>query len=443
MRRQAAPEGIAQRRCDVLDRQQPADPRAPFHLNPCSACRRTRGWSAWRASGRRCRALGAPTRSAARSPRRRWGGEGGRSGGLGFWPRDDWTCGLARHCWRGRAGRSGAGQGRAGQGRAGQEEAGAALGRRCCQALPLVGPQRCCALAARLPHAPSTTAAADGLASPPLQRGPAGRDAPRAVLLPVGHHAAPARFLSPRGHGAGQHRAAAPAAGEHPLQVRLMDGRRQVRRAGCQSVRRREGRARRSAPPSPSVLPRPHPCPYLTPHTPPPCTTRAPAQRPPSPPLPCTLLLSNSARTLLEAQAPGAGQPAPRRGSPPPHTPHPTPPPTHTTYPHPRALRDGNPNVTHETTRDVIVLARLEAVNYYFSAIERLMFDLSAWRCSPELKVRPFHAASRRRLGAAGGKGGGLLAGRLLAPLARGFPAPRPPPPRQPAPARCSSQQRG
>jgi phosphoenolpyruvate carboxylase len=43
--------------------------------------------------------------------------------------------------------------------------------------------------------------------------------------------------------------------------------------------------------------------------------------------------------------------------------------------------------VTHDTTRDVCVLARLEAVNYYFKAVERLMFDLSIWRCTPELKV--------------------------------------------------------
>jgi len=48
--------------------------------------------------------------------------------------------------------------------------------------------------------------------------------------------------------------------------------------------------------------------------------------------------------------------------------------------------RDGNPNVTSETTRDVVIIARLEAVNSYFKAIETLMFDLSIWRCSPALK---------------------------------------------------------
>ncbi len=31
--------------------------------------------------------------------------------------------------------------------------------------------------------------------------------------------------------------------------------------------------------------------------------------------------------------------------------------------------RDGNPNVTSETTRDVVVLARLEAVNAYFRQV--------------------------------------------------------------------------
>ncbi|KAI8473664.1 MAG: PEPCase 1 [Monoraphidium minutum] len=49
--------------------------------------------------------------------------------------------------------------------------------------------------------------------------------------------------------------------------------------------------------------------------------------------------------------------------------------------------RDGNPNVTAATTRDVCILARLEAVNHYFVVVESLMFDLSIWRCSPELKA--------------------------------------------------------
>ncbi|MEW5318243.1 MAG: hypothetical protein WDW38_009481 [Sanguina aurantia] len=48
--------------------------------------------------------------------------------------------------------------------------------------------------------------------------------------------------------------------------------------------------------------------------------------------------------------------------------------------------RDGNPNVTSDTTRDVVIIARLEAVNCYFKGVEALMFDLSMWRCTQELK---------------------------------------------------------
>ena len=58
--------------------------------------------------------------------------------------------------------------------------------------------------------------------------------------------------------------------------------------------------------------------------------------------------------------------------------------------------RDGNPNVTADTTRDVVVLARLEAVNAYFNTVEALMFDLSMWRCSPELKAYAVKLASRQ-----------------------------------------------
>jgi phosphoenolpyruvate carboxylase len=50
--------------------------------------------------------------------------------------------------------------------------------------------------------------------------------------------------------------------------------------------------------------------------------------------------------------------------------------------------RDGNPFVTPETTRDVVITARLSAVNLFFTAIEQLMFELSNWRCSKEMKVR-------------------------------------------------------
>ena len=57
--------------------------------------------------------------------------------------------------------------------------------------------------------------------------------------------------------------------------------------------------------------------------------------------------------------------------------------------------RDGNPNVTSDTTRDVVILARLEAVNAYFTSVEALMFDLSMWRASPELKAYATKLASR------------------------------------------------
>ena len=49
--------------------------------------------------------------------------------------------------------------------------------------------------------------------------------------------------------------------------------------------------------------------------------------------------------------------------------------------------RDGNPFVTPETTREVVITARLSAVNLYFQQIEQLMFDLSTWRCNAELQV--------------------------------------------------------
>ncbi|KAG0575701.1 hypothetical protein KC19_5G024900 [Ceratodon purpureus] len=50
--------------------------------------------------------------------------------------------------------------------------------------------------------------------------------------------------------------------------------------------------------------------------------------------------------------------------------------------------RDGNPRVTPDVTRDVCLLARLMAANLYFAQIEDLMFELSMWRCSDELKQR-------------------------------------------------------
>ena len=50
--------------------------------------------------------------------------------------------------------------------------------------------------------------------------------------------------------------------------------------------------------------------------------------------------------------------------------------------------RDGNPFVTATCTRDVTYLARITAVNLYFSAIQNILFSLSMWRCTDKLKVR-------------------------------------------------------
>eukprot|EP00271_Cylindrocystis_brebissonii_P023319 TRINITY_DN9635_c0_g1_i1.p1 TRINITY_DN9635_c0_g1~~TRINITY_DN9635_c0_g1_i1.p1 ORF type:complete len:988 (-),score=306.83 TRINITY_DN9635_c0_g1_i1:1321-4284(-) len=49
--------------------------------------------------------------------------------------------------------------------------------------------------------------------------------------------------------------------------------------------------------------------------------------------------------------------------------------------------RDGNPRVTADVTRDVVLLARLMAANLYCMQIEDLMFELSMWRASDELKA--------------------------------------------------------
>ncbi|KAJ7231706.1 hypothetical protein O6H91_Y456700 [Diphasiastrum complanatum] len=60
--------------------------------------------------------------------------------------------------------------------------------------------------------------------------------------------------------------------------------------------------------------------------------------------------------------------------------------------------RDGNPRVTPEVTRDVCLLARLMAANLYFSQVEDLMFELSMWRCTDELRarVRALEAGSKK-----------------------------------------------
>ncbi|KNA08285.1 hypothetical protein SOVF_163780 [Spinacia oleracea] len=60
--------------------------------------------------------------------------------------------------------------------------------------------------------------------------------------------------------------------------------------------------------------------------------------------------------------------------------------------------RDGNPRVTPEVTRDVCLLARMMAANLYFSQIEDLMFEISMFRCSDELRVRAdnLHSSSKK-----------------------------------------------
>ncbi|KAL6876432.1 hypothetical protein ACP4OV_013004 [Aristida adscensionis] len=50
--------------------------------------------------------------------------------------------------------------------------------------------------------------------------------------------------------------------------------------------------------------------------------------------------------------------------------------------------RDGNPRVTPDVTRDVVLLARMMAADLYYSQIEDLMFELSMWRCNDELRAR-------------------------------------------------------
>ncbi|KAI3914912.1 hypothetical protein MKX01_018081 [Papaver californicum] len=60
--------------------------------------------------------------------------------------------------------------------------------------------------------------------------------------------------------------------------------------------------------------------------------------------------------------------------------------------------RDGNPRVIPEVTRDVCLLARMMASNLYYSQIEDLMFELSMWRCSDELRLRAdeLHRSSKK-----------------------------------------------
>ena len=49
--------------------------------------------------------------------------------------------------------------------------------------------------------------------------------------------------------------------------------------------------------------------------------------------------------------------------------------------------RDGNPNVTAVCTREAVTLCRFTAATLYFKEIESLMFELSMWRASEQLKA--------------------------------------------------------
>lgn len=62
--------------------------------------------------------------------------------------------------------------------------------------------------------------------------------------------------------------------------------------------------------------------------------------------------------------------------------------------------RDGNPRVTPEVTHDVCLLARLMAANILLSKIEELMFELSMWRCSSELRARVSEVVAAEKKGA-------------------------------------------
>ena len=50
--------------------------------------------------------------------------------------------------------------------------------------------------------------------------------------------------------------------------------------------------------------------------------------------------------------------------------------------------RDGNPFVTAEVTRDVILLGRWRAADLYYRQVDRLLFELSVTKASEELHKR-------------------------------------------------------
>jgi len=50
--------------------------------------------------------------------------------------------------------------------------------------------------------------------------------------------------------------------------------------------------------------------------------------------------------------------------------------------------RDGNPFVTHQVTREVLMLSRWMAADLYLRDVEQLRLELSMWACSDELRAR-------------------------------------------------------
>ena len=60
--------------------------------------------------------------------------------------------------------------------------------------------------------------------------------------------------------------------------------------------------------------------------------------------------------------------------------------------------RDGNPFVTPQTTRDVVIGARLSATDLLIKQVETLMFELSVWRASPELKAFAMKISAKQQM---------------------------------------------
>eukprot|EP00929_Paragymnodinium_shiwhaense_P057640 TRINITY_DN28854_c2_g3_i1.p1 TRINITY_DN28854_c2_g3~~TRINITY_DN28854_c2_g3_i1.p1 ORF type:complete len:1007 (+),score=223.68 TRINITY_DN28854_c2_g3_i1:54-3074(+) len=58
--------------------------------------------------------------------------------------------------------------------------------------------------------------------------------------------------------------------------------------------------------------------------------------------------------------------------------------------------RDGNPNVTAAVTREVVLVARMNAASLYLEAVQKLMSELTLWRTSPAFRARAHRVAARR-----------------------------------------------